>query len=57
MSLKYTDPADGFQDPHRDGVDQPEKARAVVIPFGLEASVSYGGGTRNGPAAIIAASQ
>jgi agmatinase len=31
-------------------------ARAVVIPFGLEASVSYGGGTAAGPAAILAAS-
>ena len=35
----------------------PADARAVVIPFGLEASVSYGGGTAAGPAAIIAASQ
>jgi agmatinase len=31
-------------------------ARAVVIPFGLEASVSYGSGTAAGPAAILAAS-
>jgi len=41
------------------GVDEahdPEDARAVVIPFGLEATVSYGGGTAAGPAAIIAAS-
>jgi agmatinase len=29
----------------------------VVIPFGLEASVSYGGGTAGGPAAILAASR
>ena len=29
----------------------------MVIPFGLEASVSYGGGTAAGPAAILAASQ
>ncbi|HZV21075.1 MAG TPA: agmatinase [Hyphomicrobiales bacterium] len=33
-----------------------EAAKAVVIPFGLEASVSYGGGTGAGPRAIIAAS-
>ena len=33
-----------------------EDARAVVVPFGLEASVSYGHGTANGPAAIIKAS-
>ncbi|SDD39568.1 agmatinase [Kordiimonas lacus] len=31
-------------------------ARAVIIPFGLEASVSYGGGTAQGPAAMIEAS-
>ena len=29
----------------------------MVVPFGLEASVSYGSGTAAGPAAIIAASQ
>lgn len=45
-----------FLDPDRDGVDDPAEARAVVIPFGLEASVSYGGGTADGPAAILAAS-
>lgn len=33
-----------------------EEAKAVIIPFGLEASVSYGGGTSKGPAAMIAAS-
>ncbi|GLQ05968.1 agmatinase [Sneathiella chinensis] len=33
-----------------------EQARAVVIPYGLEASVSYGGGTALGPAAMIEAS-
>jgi agmatinase len=32
------------------------EARAVIIPFGLEASVSYGGGTARGPQAIIDAS-
>lgn len=31
-------------------------AGAVIIPFGLEASVSYGGGTKYGPSAMIAAS-
>lgn len=34
-----------------------EDAGAVIIPFGLEASVSYGGGTENGPYAMIAASR
>ena len=32
------------------------EARAVIIPFGLEASVSYGGGTAKGPQAILDAS-
>ncbi len=31
-------------------------AKAVIIPFGLEGSVSYGGGTAMGPAAMIEAS-
>ncbi|MBL0319143.1 MAG: agmatinase [Alphaproteobacteria bacterium] len=34
-----------------------EEAKAVIIPFGLEASVSYGGGTKDGPAAMIKASK
>lgn len=33
-----------------------QKAKAVVVPFGLEASVSYGGGTAQGPQAMINAS-
>lgn len=33
-----------------------EDAKAVIIPFGLESSVTYGGGTAKGPAAIIRAS-
>ncbi|MEM9495243.1 MAG: agmatinase [Pseudomonadota bacterium] len=32
------------------------EARAVVIPFGLEGSITYGGGAAKGPAAMIAAS-
>ena len=32
-------------------------AKAVIIPFGLESSVTYGGGTAKGPAAIIQASR
>lgn len=34
----------------------PKDAKVVVIPFGLEATVSYGAGTAEGPAAIIEAS-
>ncbi len=32
------------------------KEKAVIIPFGLEKTVSYGGGTKNGPREIIRAS-
>ncbi len=32
------------------------KEKAVVIPFGLEKTVSYGSGTRNGPKEIVKAS-
>lgn len=34
-----------------------EKSKAIVIPCGIEASVSYGSGAKKGPAAIISASQ
>lgn len=34
----------------------PEDAKVIVVPFGLEESVSYGGGTCNGPKSIIKAS-
>ncbi len=58
MSLKldYLPADESFLDPVRADADDPASARAVVIPFGLEASVSYGGGTAAGPAAILAAS-
>ena len=53
----YLAGADSFLDPLRVDAARPADARAVVIPFGLEASVSYGSGTGAGPKAIIAASQ
>lgn len=56
QAFDYLPPSETFLDPDREGIDAPEDARAVVIPFGLEASVSYGTGTGNGPAAILAAS-
>jgi agmatinase len=34
-----------------------ENSKVIVVPFGLETSVSYGHGTKNGPRAIIEASQ
>jgi agmatinase len=55
--LHYLPASASFLDPVRADADDPASARAVVIPFGLEASVSYGGGTAAGPAAILAASQ
>jgi len=33
------------------------KEKVVIVPFGLEKTVSYGGGTKNGPKEIIKASQ
>jgi agmatinase len=56
MTFEYLPPEEAFLDPLRADAAAPEKARAVVIPFALEASVSYGGGTAAGPAAILAAS-
>ena len=41
--------------PQEDAVHY-DQARAVIIPFGLEASVSYGGGTSKGPEAMLKAS-
>lgn len=55
-AFDYLPGAVSFLDPLRLDADLPDKARAVVIPFGLEASVSYGGGTKAGPQAIIEAS-
>jgi agmatinase len=55
--LEYLPAEESFLDPIRADAHDPGAARAVVIPFGLEASVSYGGGTAAGPAAILKASQ
>jgi agmatinase len=54
--LKYLPADKSFLDPLREDRDRPEAAKVVVIPFGLEASVSYGSGTSGGPKAIIEAS-
>lgn len=56
-ALTFLPPGDGFLGLEARQAAQPADARAVVIPFGLEHSVSYGGGTARGPAAILAASQ
>jgi agmatinase len=49
--------AESFLDPVRVDAVRPADACAVVVPFGLEASVTYGSGTAAGPKAILAASQ
>ena len=51
--LKYLSNKKGFL-----GIDNKFnfKEKAIVIPFGLEKTVSYGGGTKNGPKEIIKAS-
>ena len=56
VKADYLPGEESFLDPLRADVDRPHSARAVVIPFGLEASVSYGSGTARGPAAILKAS-
>jgi agmatinase len=56
-ALKFLPAARGFLEAEREGAHQPDRAQAVVIPFGLEASVSYGHGTAKGPAAILEASK
>lgn len=55
-AFDYLPGDESFLDPLRIDRDAPEKAKAVVIPYGLEASVSYGGGTKAGPMAILEAS-
>jgi agmatinase len=54
--LDYLPVEESFLAPVGVEAADPASARAVVIPFGLEASVSYGSGTAAGPAAIMAAS-
>jgi len=51
--LKYLSNKNGFL-----GIDNKVnfKEKVVIVPFGLEKTVSYGGGTKNGPKEIIKAS-
>ena len=51
--MKYLSNKNGFL-----GVDNNVsfKEKVIVVPFGLEKTVSYGGGTKNGPKEIIKAS-
>lgn len=54
--LDYLPGDESFLDPVRLDAGRPQDAKAVVIPFGFEATVSYGSGTARGPQAIIGAS-
>ena len=51
--MKYLSNKNGFL-----GIDNKFnfKEKVVIVPFGLEKTVSYGGGTKNGPKEIIKAS-
>ena len=51
--MKYLSNKNGFL-----GIDNKFsfKEKAVIVPFGLEKTVSYGRGTKNGPKEIIKAS-
>ncbi len=49
-------PRQGFLGLEEEDAVSYENAKAVIIPFGLEASVSYGGGTGAAPSAIMEAS-
>ena len=51
--MKYLSNKNGFL-----GIDNKFsfKEKVIVVPFGLEKTVSYGGGTKNGPKEIIKAS-
>ena len=48
--MKYLTNKNGFL-----GIDNKFnfKEKVVIVPFGLEKTVSYGGGTKNGPKEII----
>lgn len=54
--MNYLDSQAGFLGLEKDESVSVDAARAVIVPFGLEASVSYGGGTAKGPQAIVEAS-
>ena len=54
--LEFLPQSEGFLGIEEQYLKNPQDAKVIVVPFGLEASVSYGGGTRLGPKAIIKAS-
>lgn len=54
--LSYLPAEQGFLGLEPGVAGDPAAAGAVIVPFGLEHSVTYGSGTAAGPAAILAAS-
>jgi agmatinase len=54
--LKFRPQNEGFLGLSLIEANAPEVCKAAIIPFGLEATVSYGSGTARGPEAIIEAS-
>ena len=54
--MKCLSPESGFLGLPTEHASDYAAAKAVIIPFGLEASVSYGSGTAKGPQAMIDAS-
>ena len=56
FGLKLLPQKNGFLGVEEKYLASQDDAKVVVVPFGLEKSVSYGGGTKNGPKAIIKAS-
>ena len=54
--FRFRAPARSFLGEEAWAAGHPKDARAIVIPFPLEATVSFGTGTSGGPDAIIAAS-
>ncbi len=56
MAMTFMKPEEAFLGLSPKDAVTPEQAKAVIIPFGLERTVSYSGGTAKGPQAIIDAS-
>lgn len=54
--MMYLPSSEGFLGLTGQDACDPARAKAVIIPFPLEASVSYEGGTGQGPGAILTAS-
>jgi agmatinase len=54
--MQFMTPDKGFLGLEKQDATSAKDAKVVIIPFGLEASVSYGSGTAKGPQAMVEAS-